>query len=293
MPVSEVSNGGPLVLVQLRSLALSSASSAPMAELPPYEEGPSLTPNPAPSPSPSASSSTALSPTPLAQFHSSAPPSIVTRSPSSPSTASLSHSPPPNLHLLPSSSSSSSLLSLSSPTSSAQSSHPLLSHPLHLSQPSTYHTFPPPSPILTFEPASPLSINPTPSAGLTATTDGGSALGSEPSASMSSVMWEDPQLAEWGGVVAEVAVDEEGDKERADYARPQGTEEGEEEPVEAAGSEEQLGSHRALGAAYEVAEREAAAASVDGKRPPWSWSKFWKFTGPGWLMSIAYLDPGR
>lgn len=27
--------------------------------------------------------------------------------------------------------------------------------------------------------------------------------------------------------------------------------------------------------------------------PPFSWRKLWAFTGPGFLMSIAYLDPGN
>ena len=31
----------------------------------------------------------------------------------------------------------------------------------------------------------------------------------------------------------------------------------------------------------------------DEKRPLFSWSRLWMFTGPGWLMSIAYLDPGE
>jgi len=31
----------------------------------------------------------------------------------------------------------------------------------------------------------------------------------------------------------------------------------------------------------------------DGKNSWFEWSKFWRFTGPGWLMSIAYLDPGN
>ncbi|KAF4321341.1 hypothetical protein BBO99_00005048 [Phytophthora kernoviae] len=29
------------------------------------------------------------------------------------------------------------------------------------------------------------------------------------------------------------------------------------------------------------------------QRPPFSWGKFWYFMGPGWLMSMAYLDPGN
>ena len=31
----------------------------------------------------------------------------------------------------------------------------------------------------------------------------------------------------------------------------------------------------------------------DGRVPPFSWKKLWLFTGPGFLMSIAYLDPGN
>lgn len=27
--------------------------------------------------------------------------------------------------------------------------------------------------------------------------------------------------------------------------------------------------------------------------PPFSWSKLWRFTGPGFLMCIAFLDPGN
>lgn len=29
------------------------------------------------------------------------------------------------------------------------------------------------------------------------------------------------------------------------------------------------------------------------KAPPFSWKKLWAFTGPGFLMSIAFLDPGN
>lgn len=31
----------------------------------------------------------------------------------------------------------------------------------------------------------------------------------------------------------------------------------------------------------------------DDKTPPFSWRKLWLFTGPGFLMSIAFLDPGN
>ena len=30
-----------------------------------------------------------------------------------------------------------------------------------------------------------------------------------------------------------------------------------------------------------------------GGEPPFSWRKLWLFTGPGFLMSIAFLDPGN
>ena len=30
-----------------------------------------------------------------------------------------------------------------------------------------------------------------------------------------------------------------------------------------------------------------------GGRPGFSWTKLWAYTGPGFLMSIAYLDPGN
>lgn len=30
-----------------------------------------------------------------------------------------------------------------------------------------------------------------------------------------------------------------------------------------------------------------------GEVPPFSWKKLWLFTGPGFLMSIAFLDPGN
>lgn len=31
----------------------------------------------------------------------------------------------------------------------------------------------------------------------------------------------------------------------------------------------------------------------DDRTPPFSWRKLWLFTGPGFLMSIAFLDPGN
>jgi hypothetical protein len=37
-----------------------------------------------------------------------------------------------------------------------------------------------------------------------------------------------------------------------------------------------------------------SAGGPDEERSPWfSWRLFWAYTGPGWLMSVAYLDPGN
>ncbi|GAQ86250.1 Mn2+ and Fe2+ transporters of the NRAMP family [Klebsormidium nitens] len=38
---------------------------------------------------------------------------------------------------------------------------------------------------------------------------------------------------------------------------------------------------------------EEGGPNVSGEPPPFSWRKLWAFTGPGFLMSIAYLDPGN
>jgi natural resistance-associated macrophage protein len=35
------------------------------------------------------------------------------------------------------------------------------------------------------------------------------------------------------------------------------------------------------------------SSSSSGAAPPFSWRKLWLFTGPGFLMSIAFLDPGN
>ncbi|URD99958.1 Natural resistance-associated macrophage protein [Musa troglodytarum] len=49
--------------------------------------------------------------------------------------------------------------------------------------------------------------------------------------------------------------------------------------------------------AYEASEKVVIAehdAEGDGSTPPpFSWKKLWLFTGPGFLMSIAFLDPGN
>lgn len=41
---------------------------------------------------------------------------------------------------------------------------------------------------------------------------------------------------------------------------------------------------------YGVIEVEALD---DNQTPPFSWKKLWLYTGPGILMSIAFLDPGK
>ncbi|KAL0924836.1 hypothetical protein M5K25_005694 [Dendrobium thyrsiflorum] len=42
-----------------------------------------------------------------------------------------------------------------------------------------------------------------------------------------------------------------------------------------------------------VSDEEWSEVEVnDGPAPPFSWRKLWRFTGPGFLMCIAFLDPG-
>ncbi|KAG6514854.1 hypothetical protein ZIOFF_025229 [Zingiber officinale] len=52
--------------------------------------------------------------------------------------------------------------------------------------------------------------------------------------------------------------------------------------------------------AYEYDEKvvvvgvsDVGGVAFDGPPPPFSWRKLWLFTGPGFLMSIAFLDPGN
>lgn len=40
-------------------------------------------------------------------------------------------------------------------------------------------------------------------------------------------------------------------------------------------------------------EIEQSDSSPGVNVPPFSWKKLWKFTGPGFLMSVAFLDPGN
>ncbi|CAJ1973442.1 unnamed protein product [Sphenostylis stenocarpa] len=63
-----------------------------------------------------------------------------------------------------------------------------------------------------------------------------------------------------------------------------------EEAAAASSSEEDV--------AYEAEEKIVVAefefdAVDDASVPPFSWKKLWLFTGPGFLMSIAFLDPGN
>lgn len=40
-------------------------------------------------------------------------------------------------------------------------------------------------------------------------------------------------------------------------------------------------------------EADGSSSAAAGETPPFSWKKLWLFTGPGFLMSIAFLDPGN
>ncbi|KAL4158457.1 hypothetical protein PRNP1_004233 [Phytophthora ramorum] len=48
-----------------------------------------------------------------------------------------------------------------------------------------------------------------------------------------------------------------------------------------------------LSASYSRLSELHGDARLAPQRPPFSWGKFWSFVGPGWLMSMAYLDPGN
>ncbi|KAG0474048.1 hypothetical protein HPP92_015905 [Vanilla planifolia] len=50
---------------------------------------------------------------------------------------------------------------------------------------------------------------------------------------------------------------------------------------------------RAYEASEKIAVPEAEDGEGDGDVPRFSWRKLWLFTGPGFLMSIAFLDPGN
>ena len=214
---------------RLASVASSSSSQSNSASLPPSSVAPSVPHLSAPPrrslPPPPPVLSSALAPTPLLQFqhdHFSA----AMESPTSTSMPSQSgggaHSAAPPLlgaSSLPSSSSWS-LLSLDT----SAPSHPLQPS-LSSARPSaavaspTSPSSPPLAPLLAVEPLSPASADPRYSANASATTEAGSAAQSEPSASLSSAMFDDPQAAELGGVTAEVDVDEDSDGPKDDAAR--------------------------------------------------------------------------
>ena len=64
------------------------------------------------------------------------------------------------------------------------------------------------------------------------------------------------------------------------------------------GDDERPLHHRDMDAEIEVddAEDDAIDAQYAEGAPlrfRFSWRKLWKFSGPGWLMSLAYLDPGN
>ncbi|KAL0926020.1 hypothetical protein M5K25_004401 [Dendrobium thyrsiflorum] len=42
-----------------------------------------------------------------------------------------------------------------------------------------------------------------------------------------------------------------------------------------------------------VSDEDSETVEDDAPPPPFSWRKLWRFTGPGFLMSIAFLDPGN
>ena len=61
---------------------------------------------------------------------------------------------------------------------------------------------------------------------------------------------------------------------------------------------EQLGGTVSSGGNFEGGQNNDSESDFKGnpeeERVPWfSFSKLWLYTGPGWLMSIAYLDPGN
>ncbi len=44
---------------------------------------------------------------------------------------------------------------------------------------------------------------------------------------------------------------------------------------------------------YDEDEYDSNGNLLPPRRRPFNWRVFWSFTGPGWLMSIAYLEPGN
>ena len=141
-------------------------------------------------------------------------------------------------------------------------SHPLAQHPLRAP---TYHTFSP-SLLSSSSFSSLASLSPSPEPVSPVNVASSTSLDSH-SSTLSSDTSDDP-TDDHGAVLAEVNVegDDESDKEASDRAAA------------------------AVDVLYEEGNEERLHPT---KRPPFNWLKFWRFTGPGWLMSIAYLDPGN
>ncbi|XP_028760498.1 metal transporter Nramp3 [Neltuma alba] len=61
------------------------------------------------------------------------------------------------------------------------------------------------------------------------------------------------------------------------------------------GSREEEATETAYDSSEKIVVVGVADADADdfGRAPPFSWKKLWLFTGPGFLMSIAFLDPGN
>ena len=142
-------------------------------------------------------------------------------------------------------------------------SHPLAHHPLIAVH--TYHTFSP-STLSSSSSSSLISLNPSPepvSPAAASSTTSHESLSSE----LSSDTSDDP-TDDHGAVLAEVNIEEEDELQKEAIAR--------------------------AASAVDVLYEEGNDVRFDpNKRPPFSWNKFWRFSGPGWLMSIAYLDPGN
>ena len=139
---------------------------------------------------------------------------------------------------------------------------PTASHPL-THQPPTYHTF---SPSILSSSSSSSSLDQSPEPISPVDIASSTSHGSH-SSTVSSDTSDDP-MDDHGAVLAEVNIEDEDElvKEAIDRAA----------------------------AAVDVLYEEGTDVRLDPtKRPPFNWVKFWRFTGPGWLMSIAYLDPGN
>lgn len=64
-------------------------------------------------------------------------------------------------------------------------------------------------------------------------------------------------------------------------------------PRTASNEQEKLKFNSAEDIDEEVTGSNPDTKEEEEKVPFFSWYKLWIYTGPGWLMSIAYLDPGN